>query len=156
MSQALPAVARAAAPPAAATGNAGAAHGETSARVPASSAGAEGARLRTSFSALFDAEDQETVRVIEDAIGESILPRAVLLLEALLVRLLERTGRTLGRAEAPHEAMAWALGLPAERYARLRATAQRARRGGEISRRDALEGLVLVSMAQIALDGVAR
>jgi hypothetical protein len=80
----------------------------------------------------------------------------VLLLEALLVRVLERSGRVLGRSEAPHESMAWALGLPPERYARVRAAAQRARRGGEVSRRDVLEAYVVVSLAQMAADGVAR
>lgn len=113
-------------------------------------------RRASSLAPLFDVEDQETVRVIEDAIGESILPRAVLLLEALMVRVIERAGRTMGRPDAPHEAIAWALSLPPERYARVRTAAQRARRGGEISRRDALEAYVVVAMAQIAADSMAR
>jgi hypothetical protein len=113
-------------------------------------------RRASSLAPLFGSEDQETVRTIEDAMSESILPRAILLLEALMVRVLERTGRMLGRADAPHEAVAWTLGIPAERYSRLRAAAQRARRGGEVSRRDALEAYVVVSLAQIASDGLLR
>jgi hypothetical protein len=109
-----------------------------------------------SLAGLFDVEDHETVRTVEEALGEAILPRAVLLLEALLVRVLERAARNLGRSDAPHEAIAWTLSVPAERYARLRATAQRARRGGEVSRRDALEAYVLVSMAQISASSITR
>ncbi|MEI8256130.1 MAG: GTPase domain-containing protein, partial [Deltaproteobacteria bacterium] len=82
---------------------------------------------------LFRSEDQETVRTIEEAMSESILPRAALLLEALLVRVLERAARALGRESAPPEAIAWVLQIPTERYAKLRMAAQRARRGGEIT-----------------------
>ena len=113
-------------------------------------------RRGSSLSPLFHAEDQETVRTIEDAMAESIIPRAILLLEALMVRVLENTARALGRGDATHESIAWALGIPAERYARVRAAAQRARRGGDVSRRDALEAYVLVAMAQIAADSVTR
>ena len=49
---------------------------------------------------------------------------------ARLMYRIERAGRTMGRADAPHEAIAWTLALPPERYARVRASAQRARRGG--------------------------
>jgi hypothetical protein len=130
------------------------------AREAASTARAAGpspaARRASSFAPLFEPEDQEMVRTIEEALGETILPRAVLLLEALLVRVLERAGRVLGRAEAPPEAVAWSLSLPPERYARLRATAQRARRGGEVSRRDALEAYLVVATAQAAVNDLAR
>ena len=102
------------------------------------------------------AEDQETVRTIEEAMSESILPRAALLIEALLVRVLERSARVLGREGAAPESIAWVLQLPPERYARLRTAAQRARRGGEISRRDVLEAYVLVAMAQIAADAAVH
>jgi signal recognition particle receptor subunit beta len=130
--------------------------GAVAAATPVASAGAPALRRASSFAPLFDAEDQETVRTIEDAIGEGILPRAVLLLEALMVRVLERTARLLGRHDATHEAMAWTLGLPPERYARVRTAAQRARRGGEVSRRDVLEAYIVVALAQMAADGVAR
>jgi hypothetical protein len=115
-----------------------------------------GQRRGSSLGPLFHTEDQETVRTIEDAMAESIIPRAILLLEALMVRVLENAGRSLGRGDASHESIAWALGIPAERYARVRAAAQRARRGGDVSRRDALEAYVLVAMAQIAADSATR
>lgn len=121
----------------------------------ASAVGVTG-RRPSSLAPLFDAEDQETVRTIEDAISEGILPRAILLLEALLVRILERTARLLGRYETPHESIAWVLALPPERYARLRTAAQRARRGGDISRREVLEAYVVVALAQMAADGLAH
>ncbi len=111
-------------------------------------------RRGSMFAPLFGPEDQETVRTIEEAMSESILPRAALMLEALLVRVLERAARSLGREGAPPEAIAWVLQMPTERYAKLRTAAQRARRGGEITRRDVLESYVAVAMAQIAADAL--
>jgi hypothetical protein len=116
-------------------------------------AGSSAALRRASmFAPLFPSEDQDTLRNLEEALGESILPRAALLLEALLVRVLERSARSLGREGAAHESIAWVLQIPQERYGRLRTLAQRARRGGEISRRDVLEGYLVVALAQSASD----
>jgi hypothetical protein len=109
-------------------------------------------RRASMFAPLFPSEDQETLRNLEEALGESILPRAALLLEALLVRVLERSARSLGREGAQHESIAWVLQIPQERYGRLRTLAQRARRGGEISRRDVLEAYLVVALAQSASD----
>ncbi len=108
------------------------------------------ARSAGSMVALFDAEDHDSVRTIEEAIGEAIYARAVLLVESALVRVLERAGRAMGRADAAAEGIAWALSLPPERYGRVRSIAQRARRGGEVSRREALESFVLLATAQLA------
>lgn len=113
-----------------------------------------GGRRAASLAPLFDVDEQEAMRTIEDAIEEGLHARALLLLEALLVRLLDRTARILGRAEGQHEGAAWALGLAPERYARVRASAQRVRRGTTASRREVLEAYVLASSAQIALDAL--
>jgi signal recognition particle receptor subunit beta len=112
-------------------------------------------RRSASLAPLFDIEEQEAMRTIEDAIEEGLHARALLLLEALLVRLLDRTARILGRAEGQHEGAAWALGLAPERYARVRSSAQRVRRGTTASRREVLEAYVLASSAQIALDAIS-
>lgn len=112
-------------------------------------------RRAASLAPLFDVDEQEAMRTVEDAIEEGLHARALLLLEALLVRLLDRTARVLGRAEGQHEGAAWALGLAPERYARVRAAAQRVRRGTTASRREVLEAYVLASSAQIALDAIS-
>ncbi len=112
-------------------------------------------RRASSLAPLFDADEHEAVRTIEDAIEEGLHARALLLLEALLVRVLDRALRVLGRSEGMHEAGAWALGISAERYSRVRACAQRVRRGLNASRREILEAYVLASSAQIALDAIA-
>jgi signal recognition particle receptor subunit beta len=112
-------------------------------------------RRSASLAPLFDADEQESMRIIEDAIEEGLHARAILLLEALLVRTLDRTARILGRAEGQHEGAAWALGIAPERYARVRATAQRVRRGTPASRREVLEAYVLAASAQIALDAIS-
>jgi hypothetical protein len=126
-------------------------------QAPGSSSTLTAIRRASLLAPLFTtAEDQETVRTIEEAMSESILPRAALLIEALLVRVLERSARVLGREGAAPESIAWVLQLPPERYAKLRTAAQRARRGGEISRRDVLEAYVLVAMAQIAADAAVH
>lgn len=113
------------------------------------------ARRSASLAPLFDVDEQESMRTIEDAIEEGLHARALLLLEALLVRTLDRTARILGRAEGQHEGAAWALGIAPERYARVRAAAQRVRRGTTASRREVLEAYVLASSAQIALDAIS-
>ncbi len=112
-------------------------------------------RRHSLFAPLFPSEDQDTLRNIEEALGESILPRAALLLEALMVRVIERAARSLGREGAPHESIAWVLQIPSDRYGRLRTAAQRARRGGEIARRDVLEGYLAVALAQTAADALS-
>jgi signal recognition particle receptor subunit beta len=112
-------------------------------------------RRSASLAPLFDVDEQESMRTIEDAIEEGLHARALLLLEALLVRTLDRTARILGRAEGQHEGAAWALGIAPERYARVRAAAQRVRRGTTASRREVLEAYVLASSAQIALDAIS-
>ncbi len=112
-------------------------------------------RRTASLALLFDVDEQESMRTIEDAIEEGLHARALLLLEALLVRTLDRTARILGRAEGQHEGAAWALGIAPERYARVRAAAQRVRRGTTASRREVLEAYVLASSAQIALDAIS-
>lgn len=112
-------------------------------------------RKAASLALLFDVDEQESMRTIEDAIEEGLHARALLLLEALLVRTLDRTARVLGRAEGQHEGAAWALGIAPERYARVRASAQRVRRGTTASRREVLEAYVLAAGAQIALDAIS-
>lgn len=113
------------------------------------------ARKAASLAPLFDVDEQESMRTIEDAIEEGLHARALLLLEALLVRTLDRTARVLGRAEGQHEGAAWALGIAPERYARVRASAQRVRRGTTASRREVLEAYVLAAGAQIAFDAIS-
>lgn len=111
-------------------------------------------RRASSLAPLFDTDEHEAVRTIEDAIEEGLHARALLLLEALLVRVLDRTLRVLGRAEGMHEGAAWALGISADRYARVRACAQRVRRGVQTARKEVLEAYVLAASAQIAFDSI--
>ncbi|MDP3279019.1 MAG: GTPase domain-containing protein [Deltaproteobacteria bacterium] len=113
-------------------------------------------RRSLTLSSLFDTDEQEAVRTIEDALDEGLHPRALLLLEALLVRVLDRSARMVGRTEGHHEATAWMLGISPERYARTRTAAQRARRGTAATRREALEAYVLACSAQIAVAAMSE
>ena len=99
-----------------------------------------------SLTDLFDADEQDAARSVEMAIVAGANARAAVLLDGLFTRVCDAVARELGRENAPLESLAWAAGVPAERYVRLRTLARRAREGSDPARSDVLDAYVTVAL----------
>jgi signal recognition particle receptor subunit beta len=115
--------------------------------------GSELSREVASFSVLWPAAEQDTVRELETALARTEFESAVALADQLVSRVLASAATLLGStADAPRDpaTVAMLLGLDGPRYLRFRALVRESRSGRAISANEALAAYAFVIQARLS------
>ncbi|MBO6939007.1 MAG: gliding motility protein [Deltaproteobacteria bacterium] len=102
-----------------------------------------------SWAPLFDTDDQALVRSIERAMADGSLAEAITRTEQLVDGLLSRVSTALGAATDPVLSLPL-LGVGGARWLTYRRVVRRARSGGPLDQRDALEALAMAIELRLA------
>lgn len=103
-----------------------------------------------SWAPLFEAEDQALVRAIEGAMAEGSLAEAITRTESLVDALLVRVANALGGPANEPVLTLPLLGVGGARWLTYRRVVRRARAGGPLDQRDALEALAMAIEIRLA------
>lgn len=103
-----------------------------------------------SWAPLFEAEDQPLVRAIEGAMAEGSLAEAITRTESLVDALLVRVANALGGPANEPVLTLPLLGVGGARWLTYRRVVRRARAGGPLDQRDALEALAMAIEIRLA------
>lgn len=102
-----------------------------------------------SWAPLFDSEDQGLVRSVERAMADGSLADAITRTEELVDGLLHRVATALGATDEPVLTLPL-LGIGGARWLTYRRVVRRARSGGPLDQRDALEALAMAIELRLA------